>query len=60
MGRNVMKTKLGMNGSKPNLGGGFNKSSGTRPADFTKTPWKHSDWAGTTKGATKHTYKEGR
>ena len=33
------------------LGGGFNKKSGTRKTQFSDS------WSGKTKGATKHTYK---
>ena len=60
MARNEMKAKLGINGSSSKGSSGWpNKSSGTRPADMKKTPYRWEDWAGTTKGKTVHTYKRG-
>ena len=51
MGRNVTKSKLGVNGGKvSNLAKNesFGKS-GTRRTDMPKTPTKMSDWEGITK-----------
>ena len=50
-------------GSKSKYAGERNMSSGTRKADFKTAPHSTArqidDWTGTTKGATKHTYKSG-
>lgn len=57
--KNYQKTKLGEENSwesnaPSDLGGGFNKKSGTRRAD---NPSVEDKWQGTVKGKTKHTYK---
>lgn len=58
MDRNVMHSKL-YDDKQPSkdFDGGFNKKSGTSPADFKTAPSEHDDWTGTVSGDTKHTYK---
>lgn len=44
--RNITKTKLQMPEFPKNLGGGYNKSSGTRNSDIKTTPSSYKDWSG--------------